>query len=356
MHEGAQQLPIQHISIRVPWHDSDWNGTICKNPEKNLSCRALPRIASLKNDIHEMANKGRKFSDLPENKYPPCISEQGSFMAPFPIETTKRHPYTYWNLPLVKHFLPTKLTIEPYSVACVPLKWMRLKEAKPIIEQYKLGFNYEIEPKLDFNSPYIQDRKNHQVMLETFYSALKPHASLCFFYAKDTPLSSTQKRTIIGVGLVEAVGEGKEYNYTEQDPKFRSMIWERNVKHTIRPDFKNGIIFPYRQILELAEEQGFDPEEYLAFVPDDANENFSWGTELVTNDQAISTILICLRSLDKIIEIYPENKLKIAREWLNQQLNQLWHLRGAFPGFGSVLSAFLKNEKGNLIAYDLISQ
>ena len=34
---------------------------------------------------------------------------------------------------------------------------------------------------------------------------------------------------------------------------------------------------------------------------------------------------------------------------------QLWHLRGAFPGFGSVLSAFLKNEKGNLIAYDLMA-
>ena len=28
MIEGARQLPIQHLTIRVPWHDNGWKGSI----------------------------------------------------------------------------------------------------------------------------------------------------------------------------------------------------------------------------------------------------------------------------------------------------------------------------------------
>jgi hypothetical protein len=26
---GESTQPIEHISIRVPWHDGGWNGTVC---------------------------------------------------------------------------------------------------------------------------------------------------------------------------------------------------------------------------------------------------------------------------------------------------------------------------------------
>ncbi len=29
---------MKHISIRVPWHDSNWNGHVCKNPACNTFC------------------------------------------------------------------------------------------------------------------------------------------------------------------------------------------------------------------------------------------------------------------------------------------------------------------------------
>ena len=50
MIEGARQLPIQHITIRVPWHDNGWQGTFCRNPCNNTSCTILPRIADGRND------------------------------------------------------------------------------------------------------------------------------------------------------------------------------------------------------------------------------------------------------------------------------------------------------------------
>lgn len=28
-------LPIRHLSARIPWHDAGWNGTVCKNPKDN---------------------------------------------------------------------------------------------------------------------------------------------------------------------------------------------------------------------------------------------------------------------------------------------------------------------------------
>ncbi len=40
--QAASQLPIQHLSVRVPWHDSAWNGTICQRPADNASCLILP--------------------------------------------------------------------------------------------------------------------------------------------------------------------------------------------------------------------------------------------------------------------------------------------------------------------------
>ena len=34
----------QHISIRVPWHDNGWNGTVCKFPGENNACLRLKNI------------------------------------------------------------------------------------------------------------------------------------------------------------------------------------------------------------------------------------------------------------------------------------------------------------------------
>ena len=36
----------------------------------------------------------------------------------------------------------------------------------------------------------VQERGNQLAMLDTFFGALRPQESLCFFYAKQTPLSN----------------------------------------------------------------------------------------------------------------------------------------------------------------------
>ena len=37
--------PLKHISIRVPWHDTAWDGRVCAAPRLNGACLKLKRIA-----------------------------------------------------------------------------------------------------------------------------------------------------------------------------------------------------------------------------------------------------------------------------------------------------------------------
>lgn len=56
----STSFPLRHISIRVPWHDSGWNGTVCCAPHLNGACAKLKRIAGHKKDDQETPLAGRK--------------------------------------------------------------------------------------------------------------------------------------------------------------------------------------------------------------------------------------------------------------------------------------------------------
>ena len=49
---------LKHISIRVPWHDTGWDGQVCANPSLNGSCLKLKRIGQNRDDAAEQAVPG----------------------------------------------------------------------------------------------------------------------------------------------------------------------------------------------------------------------------------------------------------------------------------------------------------
>ena len=55
---------MKHISIRVPWHDNKWNGTICQCPKNNPFCMMLHNISERKDENKEetYAGKGLELS------------------------------------------------------------------------------------------------------------------------------------------------------------------------------------------------------------------------------------------------------------------------------------------------------
>lgn len=363
MFDGARKLPLAHLSIRVPWNDTAWDGRVCKAPHANNSCLILKNVAEERDDTEETKNAGKQLTQLVGWQHPPCINERGFFMSMKDITKKKAHPYAKQNNTEYAHFRETPFTFHKYSAACVPFRWM-LKERAAGNDEYegdanRYGFRYqpEREPELRFDNNWVQERENQLSILDTFFSSVTAQESLAFFYAKRTPLSEERGRVIVGVGLVTRVDPHVEYLYDRRPATgIRCVLWERNVHHSIRPldggGYADGFVFPYQQILEAAEKDpNINPEDYVAFAPDEAREQFSFASEHVQHDAAIGALIACAEALRKCATLVPGN-WDAALRWIDAQLNRLWKLRGAFPGFGSALTA-LGVERGNLVAYDI---
>src|SRR5262249_37941646 len=110
----AIKLPYQHLSIRVPWHDTGWSGNVCEDPLANSSCLRLSRIAEERNDEREVSLAGKSWDELREDHLPPCASERASFMSAAPRRPLKKHPYAAWN-DIYRRFRPTSYEVPAYS-------------------------------------------------------------------------------------------------------------------------------------------------------------------------------------------------------------------------------------------------
>ena len=72
----------QHLSIRVPWHDHGWDGTICVDPQNNNACLRLKNIAESRDDKAEAAICGQCMADHAGELS--CIGEGACFMSTAP--------------------------------------------------------------------------------------------------------------------------------------------------------------------------------------------------------------------------------------------------------------------------------
>jgi hypothetical protein len=250
MINGARRLPSRHITIRVPWHDNGWSDHACEHPGANTYCSILRGIAAFKSDAEDTI-AGQKLIDLPADRLPPCVDERGTFMSKHDLVLTKTHLYKDSNPKTHGHYGPTQLRLLARSPACVPFSWMLRERAEAKIEALQLGFDEAKEPELNFNTAWIQAYDNQAVMLDTFFSAIQPERSLCFFYAKKTPLPEDPRRVIIGVGQVTEVGGPTPYKLERQGPA--NLLWERCVRHSIREAGENGFLLPYYDLLAAAE-------------------------------------------------------------------------------------------------------
>src|SRR4051794_24215483 len=71
--EGAIQLGLMHLSIRVPWHDTDWTGRVCERPGENHFCAVLKNIKERKDSETESDDSRLFWADLPRRRIPPCV-------------------------------------------------------------------------------------------------------------------------------------------------------------------------------------------------------------------------------------------------------------------------------------------
>lgn len=332
------QFPLRHVSIRVPWHDSGWKGTVCEAPQLNGACAKLRRIAENKAEEKEIAFAGASFQEIPRDKWPCCVEERVSFMAPFEMEHIKKHALANVNTEVYGHFQPTPQRYPAYSAGLVPFGWMMKANMKEFRDLYELNVDEEREPALGYETTWVHEGQNQKELLDAFAGHLRKEDSLCLFYAKHVPFIESTGRILIGVGRIKDIGKLTEYDHNSNG--MRGMVWERPVQHSIRPKGNDGFLMPYYELMKLAEQDpSIDLDHYTAKAPDDHWDQFSYASELVTHDVAIATLLSMDTALSRM-----EGDLGVPtgaqRKWLHDELVRLWKVRGPYPGLGAVLAAF----------------
>ena len=328
---GARRLPLHHVTIRVPWHDRGWNGTVCARPLDNSSCLILPRIGEGRRD--EVDARCRRLDELDRAELPPCVGERVSFMAPFALTRTMTHPYTEFYPETHGHFAPTRFVQAAYSAACVPFRWMlRAKDGEiGIADDHAPGLLRErgalgIEEAERLRRP---ERAEEGVQERELVLALLDPGRLDLLVLVIADVGLAVRRPVdlqtLGVGRVLSVGEATEYAYKETNRPLRCVLWERNVDHSVRPGFADGVLFPYQEALALAEREGVDAEEFVAFAPDEHFDAYSYGSELLTHDGAVASLVACAATLHRI-------RGRIEGPW-DQALAWI----GLFAGGGEIL-------------------
>ena len=354
-------VPISHLSVRVPWHDTGWNGTVCEEPRDNASCLALRRIIAGRDDEAESNNKSRYFDEMLREEIPCCFEERVSFMASREQLRISEHAYAATSEDH-KHIEKTAFRHPPYSFAAVPFRWLLKEHAwgekrkcgpDSLVGRYGIDSEPDKEPtKPDWldQRPWIQGHENQAAMSEAFHSAIKPNTSLVFAYAKRTPLVDDNHLYIVGVGRIIKKGSLQEYRYSTKNPRIRSFLWERAISHSIRPEGKDGFLLPYHDLVEHCKQNpNLNPSPFMAFIPNEYRSEFTYASEHVKHSTAIHVLL----SVKKAITAYQDSfggDWSEQLRWIDRCLGELWELRGPYPGMGSVLCA-MGVEYGHQVAY-----
>ena len=315
-----------HLTARVAWHDSCWDGRICKEPSRNCFCVALDRIREERQDTKEDASAGRPWSELAPSELPPCKAESGVFMNPHDWTREFVHPYA--NIKKAAethgHLKPTLLKVPPYATFAVPFAWMLRSEQKGIDE--KLPEPLPADEQSPFKSPWVFGRSRQAALLKLFFGRLIPEKSLVFFYCKEgQPLGDTISRLVTGVGRIVSIAPPKAYEVNKKKPPH--LMWDGLFRHSIRPEGEEGFLLPYHDYLESTGDPKEDARRIEMLkeiaVPADPTHIrvFSYAAELAPPDIALSTLVRCLEAVRTIRSHgIAKGPWERREEWLNSEI------------------------------------
>ncbi|WP_431045217.1 AAA family ATPase [Streptomyces sp. P1-3] len=329
---------VQHLSVRVPWHDTGWKGTVCADPSANHACVMLGNIAKDRDDQHEAAHRGQAWSTLGE-KIPPCALERGSFMSDRAHTVQRTHPYA-WSL---KELRPASLSIPAYSVHGIPYFWLNRSNAEETVlaehpvPRYRADAEDAIARHFGKRAmPWVMHGENQQAIIEAFFRHVTPDDSLVFFYLKHSPFEDQPRRMLVGAATVTGKTAPEPWPGSHAGI-FPSHMWETTLRHSLRPDGTGGILLPVQALADLAA-RGTDVAAALAVAPE-SGRNFSYATEHVSPDCAVASLMELHRAARAAIALgdpaigIPEASL----QWLDAQLARAWERRGPAPGLPAVL-------------------
>jgi exodeoxyribonuclease V alpha subunit len=327
-----------HLSARIAWHDSAWNGRICRAPRCNSSCIVHDYIRNARNDDTEDALAGEELADL-STYIPPCSYDAATYgERGYAIE--HHDPVEGRGLPAAHD------TVEPYSTFITPYRWMREEYFADISQAEGLKIRASASGK---SHGWVTEDDRQRQLLKAFWDKVKPRKSLVFYYCKDAnPIDDDITRLVIGVGRVAEIGHP---TYFGQHPKFKGQfpVWARRVTQAWPSE---GVRIPYQEYLE----QGLNAKDIACVPPPSQTLSFSYVGEHVSDGVAAMTLDRVIRSVERVRDdgILTSYDSEGALRWLNEALDEVWSNRGAYPGIGALLRV-LGFESGIHYQYSFLS-
>jgi len=315
-----------HLSARLAWHDSGWNGCICRYPHLNTSCIVQKQIRDARDDEKEREYAGMPLADLPGWR-PPCCRDAGAY---------SERGFTFvHNDPIERSFLkPVTEEIPPYTCLPAPYRWMLEANFRDVCEAEGINIRGPNNPNKETGWVYEPDRQ--VALLNHFWGKLKEGEgqALIFYYVnRGNPVDETATRLLVGVGRLAQIGPQLYFEGTDpKDPeKPRFPVWTRAVT---QDSPAQGFRLPYQEYLD----EGKDPRAIACYVPRSAMLPFSYVGEHVSDDVAVGVLERLIQSVQRV-----QDDQLVDRNWhhdlvwLNDRLAEVWQGRGPFPGIGSVL-------------------
>ncbi|WP_116043509.1 AAA family ATPase [Amycolatopsis palatopharyngis] len=324
---------VQHLSVRVPWHDNGWDGSVCRDPLGNSSCLLLKNIGENRRDEFEVANAGIPIADLPADSVP-CVAERSTFLSAHAQLVTKKHPYRWTSA--LQGIEEKAIHVPPWSVAVSPYFWLHRANLNEgvlpyfKVDDYSADAEQEAIEALGFEPPWVLHGDNQQAAMTEFFRDVHKGQSLVFFYLKHSPFEDAGKILVGAATVADLRLPGRWPGNTA----FPNHMWETALSHTLRPDGTDGILLPLQELAALAE-TGTDVSTALPVAPEQHRE-FSYVTEHVSDDIAVAALLELRRAADAAVEL-GVNVPASAVTWLDTQLGLTWRRRGPSPGLPAVL-------------------
>ena len=310
---------MEHLSLRLAWHNDGWNGCVCKDPKKNTYCignQSFPGtlIAEQRDLERECQIAGTSCAKLQE-----VIACSNSINA-FGLDTIKNRsiPPTFFNKDAEIYYYDM-----PPATACT---W-----------PYEAMYSDE------------EDKYNYDKKLEnakSFFGKLIPQKSLVFYYAnKSNPFSEDDNKNyvLVGIGRLKSVGEIMYYENTDQrvkDTYGGGFIWQMPITSNYPNE---GFRIPYHKYLD-------NPEilNNLLYIPEQSN-NFKYAAKHINDDDALIYIERLISIVQYLIDIKDTTEdWNVRKAWLQSLMAELWISRGAYPGLPALLDYLECNE---LISY-----
>lgn len=332
--DGFNQM-LRHITLRVAWHDNQWNGTVCNDPAKNVFCNGYHSLLSdrIRREKEKILDDEIKFAGQPVEKM---------------LEETGNIPPCFWSINIfgentipVKHINPAaRNTLDP------------IKDSLPKNAMFSWPFAFSfIRNNAEFKANGKYPANLDKVRVPRFRGKIKSNHSIGFIYAKfSNPLSYEEmKYLIVGCGIISEKGDSTYFGPIEEIEKIKNKKRElRNfptINWAIRFSFdpETLVRIPYHEYIAEAKRRALDEETKdklldkikVTIDEPELEHCFKYVAMDIDDDEAIF-ILTKMRSklIDSITDGIVDN------DWLNEQINKLdgllefcWSRRTHFPGF-----------------------